>query len=123
MVHIEFDSKLQVLNCIMTDTIGVDEIVDFIETISCVDYLPPNLKMLVNMLNAEVSFDVKDLQQIIDAHNMLFKKHKTIKYAIVMNSPKTAALAIYYKKLNANSNYFFEVFSTLKAAQWWIQDN
>ncbi len=113
MVHIEFDSKIQVLNCIMTETIGVDDIIDFIETLISVDYLPPKLKMLVNMLNAQVMVDIKDLQQIIAAHNELFKNHESIKHALVMDTPKSTAIAMYYKELNAHNNYFFKVFSTV----------
>ena len=120
MVHFEFDSKLQVLNCRMTDAICLDDIIDFIETIIRVDDLPFNLKMVINMLNARVDFDIEDFQKIIDANNKLFEKYESVRHAIIINSPKDTAFALYYKEINIKDNYFFKVFSTTKAAQEWI---
>lgn len=123
MVHFEFDQRSQIINCIMKDKIVVDDITQFIESMVSADYLPQNLRMLINMLDCEVILMRDQLPGIVEANNYLLQKYITVRHAIVIDKPVSTALAMFYKKLSVQKNYTLQIFSTLTAAQTWILDN
>ena len=123
MVHIEFDSKSQVVNCIMKDKIVVEDVTRFIKSMICADDLPKDLRIIVHLLNCEVLFNVDQIPEIVKANDYLLERYVSIRQAIVIDKPISTALAVYYKKLCKQSNYSFKIFSTLIAAEFWIKSN
>lgn len=108
-----------------TKAIGILKIKDIISHYEKItynnNYLPSNLKVLIDCRDARVDINVNEIQI---AHRILknvLLKYNSIKEAVIVDKPYETALALLFKYDSLNfESYLFEVFCTKNAAKLWL---
>lgn len=123
MILSEFDHQSGFLNSKFECEVILKEIIDYIDATKNNKSLPRVLKILTDSTKAIFCIAPNDLSKIVGANNQSLEQYDYIIDAIVLNRPKETALSILYQELAKNKKYFFNVFSTQKAAIEWLSIN
>ena len=123
MVNAEFDHQTGILNTCFEGEVFLHEIFDYIVATKENRSYPRFLKILTDATNAQMSFSPEDLNRIVEENKKSLEKYDYIIDAIVVDSPKVAALSVLYQEIAKASNYRFMVFSTRAAAVKWLDSN
>lgn len=83
--------------------------------------LPKNLDVLIDATNVKFDFGDNDLELIAEAHKYMFINFKSMKIALIVNTPTETALSILYKKLTEDLRLKFNVFCTKETANIWLK--
>jgi len=120
MVITKFDSKTGILYSNFQDKVSLKDIVDYIrKTKENISY-PRKLKILTDATDATMNFGPADLMKIVFENEQSLKNYEAITDAIVVDTPKVAALSVLYGDFAKNEKYNFKVFSTKESARNWL---
>ncbi len=96
------------------------------EMYNCVDFinndttLPRDLRIYEDSRGLKASFNLKDLDKLINDLFEASKKYKSIKHAVVHNKSLYVAFGLFAEKLTSGKIYTMRVFSTPEAAWDWL---
>lgn len=125
MVNYYFNKK-NYHESVTKNEISIDDILKHYEYLLSCDNYPRDLKVLINTLHTEFSFQPSkvseyriELKAVIEK---LMKKYNVIHEVIVVDKPSMAAIAAFFEhNFSDMKNYSFKVFSTEKSARNWIE--
>jgi hypothetical protein len=120
MVTTRFDRENRILFTTFQDKVSLKEIINYIQATKDNISYPRNLKILTDSTDATMSFGPTDLMKIVFENEQSLKNYESITDAIVVDSPKVAALSVLYGDFAKNEKYTFKVFSTIESAKTWL---
>jgi hypothetical protein len=120
MIESNFNHQTGILESKFEGDVGVDDIVGYIVSTKENKTFPRHLKIITDATRARFDFSIKDIETIIKENNASLEKYDFIIDAIVVDSPRVAALSMFYKELGENEKYTFEIFSTKERALSWL---
>jgi hypothetical protein len=85
--------------------------------------LPRRLRILEDATDTMVSFGIRDFETLAEKLTEVLEKYEVVRHAVIHNSPKNTAFTLHFKNNFLNKGYNLEVFSTLEAAIYWLNDN
>ena len=97
---------------------------DMIETVDYFDKgenFPMNLRILEDTRDVSIKFSIQEIPAIIKKANLVAQKYEYVRHAIIYNSPVYTAYGLLAERLVSNKRYFIKAFSSLKAAQEWLE--
>lgn len=116
-----FNNQLGILDSKFEDHVSIEEIVDYIRATKNNKTHPRTLKILTDATQAIMDFSPDDLMRIVEENNKSLLQYDFIIDGIVINGPRETALSFLYQELAKTDNYKFEIFSTRKTAQEWLE--
>lgn len=122
MINYTFNNELNILETHFKNDIYLDEVLDYIHTISETTTFPKTLKILTYAETATFKFTVNDLGAINNKKNDGLVNYDFVMNAIIIDSPETAAISVLYEALAQNEKYKFKVFSTKEYAINWLNN-
>ncbi|MCF6366776.1 MAG: hypothetical protein L3J35_11300 [Bacteroidales bacterium] len=122
MVNSSFDYQKNILITRFEGNVTLKEVVDYINATRLNQEYPRKLRILTDSSKSTMLMVPDDLQHIVEANNESLKEYTYIIDAIVLENPKDTALSYLYKEISKNKNYFFQLFSTNKAARKWLEN-
>lgn len=123
MIITKFNSLTGILDTKFTGDITAQEIIEYIvDTRNNTSY-PRSLKILTDATEANMLLNKNDLSPIVKENIKSLEKYDYMIDAIVISSPKEAALSMLFMELTKTEKYKFKVFSTRTAANYWLETN
>ena len=120
MVRMEYYEDRNILNVELKGRIGLEEMMAycarFIKDLS----LPRSLKILEDARNAELDYDIDDVDQINHMIGEQIGNSRFIKHALIRNKPMETAFGVMRVEANDNYQYSPKVFSTPQGALQWL---
>jgi hypothetical protein len=96
---------------------------------SSIDYLiteislPRRLRILEDATDTVVSFSIRDFEALAEKLKEVTERYIEVRHAVIHNSPKNTAFTLHFKNNFLNKGYNLEVFSTLEAATYWLNND
>ena len=124
MITYKFNEKKGIVETLMEGEISVKDLTEYILKISGDNSLPVKLKILTDARKGKFSgkADIDDLKKIVEANYKSIAAREIIYDAFVISGTVETALGLLYQELSKADNYFFNVFSTKKAAEEWLNN-
>ncbi len=120
MINFTFNAPQNRLDVRYSETIVLDEIIDYIETVKNDPSLPRKLKILTFAHGSTMNFKHEDLPKIVQAVRDSRKNYELMLDAFVVDKSKETAFSLLFSDLSKRRNYKFRVFSTTEAAEKWL---
>ncbi len=124
MINYKFNKKTGFVETTLEGKISVKDITDYIISLSKDKKLPKKLKIISDAVNAEFANDAtpEDLYKIVEANKISLSVRDYICDAFIISSPIETAMGQLYAEFSKAENYFFNIFSTKKAATDWLNN-
>ena len=120
MITYKLYEEEQLIEVLYKGEVYLQDLIDFINTLTQKRDLPKKLKSLTFATKADFKFTHSDLEPVVKAMKNLTRKMDSLKEAFIIDSPEAVVLATTFKILNSEStNYRMEIFSTKEAAFRW----
>lgn len=123
MIEEKFNSKTTILETVFNGDITLLEVVNYINRVKENRTYPRTLKIITDCSEGNFDFSIKDLNIIVEENFKSLKKYDCIIDAIIVDNPKNTVLTMLYAELVKSKKYIFKIFSTKKAALYWLQTN
>ncbi|WP_445735703.1 hypothetical protein [Mariniflexile sp.] len=121
MINSTFNEQSQILETEFKADINAEEVLDYIKSFKDNTSYPRKLKGIIDARNATFNFSFRDIEFFNDENNKTLESYEIAIFAIIIDSPETAALSTLYETIAINEKYEFKVFSTYEAALLWIK--
>jgi len=121
MINPTFNKQSNILETKFKSDIYAKDILDYIIAFKDNTSYPRKLKGIIDARDAAFKFSFRDLRSFNDAKTESLKSYDIVIFAILINSPATAAISTLYEAIANNEKYKFKVFSTEEAAIIWIK--
>lgn len=122
MVTAKFNQHNKILETTFEGNVILSEIVNYIRETKENVFYPRKLKILTDSRNAIFNFTIEDLEIIVKENYESLEKYEMIIDAIIIDDPKNTVLSMLYLELVKTNKYKFEIFSTKKAAENWLNN-
>ncbi len=122
MITYKFNKKKDFVETVITDTIRIKDLTEYILTVAEDKSLPKKLKILSDARRGKFHPEVEpeDLNIITEANDKSLSARDFICDAFIVSGSIETALAQLYTKFSKAKNYNFKVFSTVEAAEEWL---
>ncbi|MDG1729604.1 MAG: hypothetical protein P8K68_07275 [Algibacter sp.] len=121
MITLTFNEHLDLLKTKFKADIYAKDILDYIIAFKNNTTYPRKLKGIIDARDSSFKFSFRDLKSFNDAKTESLKSYDIVIFAILINSPATAAISTLYEAIANNEKYKFKVFSTEEAALIWVK--
>lgn len=121
MVEKRFDPDKNILYVTSKGNIEVEGMMRGIEFIGQEKSLPRNLKILEDATEAKVAYSHSEIEIIMRSLMKAIDHFESLRHAVVLTDPANTAFAILASLMISKPNYSLQVFSTLKAAEHWLE--
>ncbi len=121
MINLNYNSIKDRLDVNYSDTVTLDEIIDYIETVKNDKSLPRKLKIRTIANNIIMDFKTEDLPIIVKAVSKSVEIYDLMIDAFIVDKSKETAFSLLFSKISNRDNYKFKVFSTEEAAEQWLK--
>ncbi len=123
MFNIQHSSNDSIIRLVLTGTITVDETEKLARELSEITSdLDSKTFLLTDARNAVYAFDVNELEDISKRTSKFISKGKTLKEAILINSPRETAISMVFNQCKCNGQHMTNIFSTKEAALSWLNN-
>ena len=112
------DSKIFYVKLI--GTISVGDIEKYLGEFKSISDLPPDIKLLYDMTEAEMNLNVDDIHLISKLAEDATQKYESVKTAFLVNQPLLTAYSVLFSEFKSSSKTSRQIFSTLDAATDWL---
>lgn len=120
MIESKFNQHTLILESDFFGDIALEDVLDYIIRLKENKEYPRLLKIKMNMINADFDFSVDDLEKIRIENEKALENYDSIIIAMIVDTPKTTMISMFYSEIQKNNKYIFEVFSTDKGASTFL---
>ncbi len=122
MITSEFNHKTEVLETTIVGETALNELTEYILTLSRDKSLPKHLKIFTDASKAwlEENIAPEDMMKLVEANIISLSKRDYIFDAFVLSSAMETAMGQLYKEFSLAENYEFHIFSTKESAVEWL---
>jgi len=106
--------------CVDGDTVSFESMSTAINYLEEDTTLPRELRILEIALDTRATFTIHDVKVLYHRMKEAALKYTFIKHAVVHNSKKNTAYALFVETLTRHARYELRVFSSVKAAERWL---
>ncbi len=117
-----FNSEKGILESKFEGEISINEVTEYILSLSEDKTLPKVLKIFTDASNATFDENVvpNDLKKLVEANYKSLSVRDSIYDAFIVSKPIEMALGQLYMEFSKSENYYFNLFSTKEAAVKWL---
>lgn len=120
MYHLNYNITTNIIEVTFVNEVNAIDIIEFIHSVKLSTEYPKSIKVILKGQNTVSLFSPVELGTIIEESKKTIDNYDFIQLAIVINNPKSTALAMLFKNLILCPKIFVDVFSTENAARHWI---
>ena len=120
MVVSAFNQQTDILESKFEGDLKIKDVLAYIESIKNNKTYPRNLKIITDTTQAHFNLSISDIRIIAIENDKTLEEYNSITEAIIVNEPNSTALSMFYKGLERNKKFKFDLFSTKEAALKWI---
>jgi len=125
MIELFFDKESKTLHVKESDKINFDDKQKYLSEAIKLLKKHKTIKILQNSLEASLEFSentdaIEEFKRTVT--EKITGKGFIIYHAVVYNTPKETAASIIYRGFLPVENYFHQIFSTVEAAETWLQN-
>lgn len=122
MITLKFVKQTGILESIWEGDIYLNQIIEYIESVSTNKDFPRRLKIVSDSRRAKFIIQPVDISKIVDANLKSLANYEMIIDAMIPANPHETAMSVLYMELSATEKYFFKIFSTTEAAIEWLKN-
>lgn len=123
MITYTFNEKLAVLETVFSEMISPENIFNFMLEINKNDTLPRDLRVIIDVRNADFIFEPIAVQNIAKANFRMNRSFKKIKNALLANNKEDLTLTLFHQYTLSSPNYLVEIFDEREKAVNWLTCN
>ncbi|MBN2694739.1 hypothetical protein JXR93_08755 [bacterium] len=123
MIEKKYDSRGLLLIVKQHSTVSLDDMLKGVDFLENSTDLPKELRIIEDARDIELSFNVDDLDILIDKIKKVAIKYSLIKHSVIHNSPINTAYTMILSSKTLSNNYNLQVFSTIDAALKWLNSD
>lgn len=120
-IYAHYDDQEGVLSIKVSGIVSFEDMTGSLNLLSENDMLSRNLKILEDAREARITFNEKQIPELITLIRKVEKKFQSIHHAVIHNDPVNTALALLMSRYLATGSYTLEVFSTESGARLWLK--
>lgn len=121
MITHKFHASSSSLYVKITGNTRLDKLNAYFEKLLNNKSLPRELNIILDVQKGSLDFSPLDTKSISNATKSQTSQFKLIRKAIIVNSTKDTATALYYKHIFETSTYNVAVFPNLRIALEWLR--
>ncbi len=106
--------------CVDGETVSFESMCGAVSYLEEDTTLPRELRILEIALDTRATFNIHDVKVLYQKMKEAALKYTFIKHAVVHNSKKNTAYALFVETLTRHARYELRVFSSVKAAEKWL---
>lgn len=122
MISYKYNKDKEIVETIITGTVKIKDLTEYIITLGKDKNLPETLKILTDARNAEFYPETQpeDLAEIVKANYKSLVARNYVYDAFTVSTPTETAMGKLYEEFSKAENYKFKIFSTMEAAEKWL---
>ena len=120
MIEKREDKIGQYLYSLDGDVVTLESMLESIKLIEEDFSLPRELRILEDATNSRATFNIHDVKNIYLKMKKAAENYTYMKHAVVHNSKKNTAYALFVETLTRHARYELRVFSSMRAAEKWL---
>ena len=121
MVEYNFRAEKGVLYALVTGRIEAEEMMQRTEMLGQRTDLPRDLKILEDAREAVAVFGVSDVKPMLRNIEKHLGNFDSVRHAVVHSNPMNTAFALIADQFRKDKKYRIRVFSTVEAAEKWLE--
>jgi hypothetical protein len=122
MIEKKVDKEGVILHVKSNVIVKLENMLNGLEYLKKDKTLPRNLRIFEDATNAEVAFNINDIDILIEKMHEVVQEYNTIRHAVLHDSPKSTAFAMIIERKKIDTNYMLKIFSTTYAAFKWLNN-
>lgn len=103
-----------------SSTIEYDDIINYLDEFSKIDYLPQYLLLLYDAKNVDFNFKPEEVETISVKAEESTQKYKSVKTAFLIDEPKLAVYSMLFSRMPVNNKTQRNIFATRNSALKWL---
>jgi hypothetical protein len=120
MISYYYNKSTDIVYAELSGEITFDELLNHVSINEQTKEFPSNMKLLTDATNAKLHITPSELELIKNQLVLTLDELEYLKDAFVVINPKETAITTLYMRLAKIKNYEFKVFSTIEAAEYWL---
>ena len=121
MITYKLNADNHILETVFEDMISPEDLFNFMVEINSNKDLPRDLRVIIDVRNADFIFEPIAIQSIVKANFRMNRSFKMIKNAILANDPDDATLTLFHQYTQGSKNYLVRKFHDREKAIKWLR--
>ena len=120
MIKQQNDNKGTILHVKSKDVVSLTDMLNGINFLKQNTKLTRELRIIEDAKDSTITFTMADIPTLTNEIEEVSKHYKSIRHAVIHNSPCNTAMAMFIKLKSKNNIYQIQIFSTKENAQIWL---
>lgn len=104
----------------LAEDVSLQDLVLFFDTVEKSLALPQQLNILMDSRATNTNFSIEEMKLLLVATEKKLVNFKEIRQALIIKSIEGTTSALFYRHINTNLKFQFEVFTTYTSAVNWL---
>jgi len=118
MINHKFEDGI--FHVTFSDSIEYQEIINYLNEFSKIDYLPMDVLLLYDAHNVDFKFKPEEVETISKKAEESTQKYKSVKTVFLIDEPKLAVYTMLFSRMPVNKKTQRNIFATENSALRWL---